>query len=101
MKRLALTKVQLLVTYLGQKVIYSGEGIDCGVMVYPMGAVGELTSIESDGKGGAHAVVIFDNDPLQDCVPVPIDDLMPTEFLPEGYSLVDVQVRKSSESIRI
>lgn len=92
--RLMLNKAQVLVSYLGQKVVLTEE-IDCGVLVYPMGLVGVLEAIEMDGKGGARARITFDNDPVQDLMTVSLDDFMPTEFLPEGYQLKDVDVRRN------
>lgn len=89
-----LTKAQVLMPYLGQKIVLT-EPLDDGVFLYPMGSVGVLDAFQFRGPDKVVAVVIFENCPVQDCMDVEVDDLMPLEFLWEGYELKKVEVRKS------
>lgn len=90
------TKLQVLVPYLGEKVIATAP-VENGLFTYPIGSVGTLDSITSKAGGEPVAVVVFDNCPLQDWVEVDHQDLMPLEFVEvqPGWMLREVSPRKN------
>jgi len=90
------TKLQVLVPYLGEKVIATAA-VENGLFTYPIGSVGTLDSITRKEGGEPVAVVVFDNCPLQDWVEVDHQDLMPLEFVEvqPGWFLRDVSPHKN------
>ena len=78
--KVPMKKAQVLMAWLGQKVVLT-EPIDDGVLLYPVGAVGTFDAIRAGSDGEEpFAEVVFDNDPRQDLVQVPLDSLVPMEF---------------------
>jgi hypothetical protein len=94
-----LTKASVAAAYLGQKVVLLQE-YDWGVMVYPVGAVGTLDALQSDGADGVMAVVVFDTDPLQDSVQISLDDFIPQDLMPED-SLIPEHAVYRNEGCRL
>ena len=91
-----LSKIQVFVTYLGQKVVLT-ERINDTPISYPVGSVGTFLQIEHREGRQPVAIVQFDNDPLQDWVECSIDDLIPLEFV-QG-ELIDVAMERTPEII--
>lgn len=91
--KVQMRKAQVMMAWIGQKVVLTSL-VDDGVLVYPVGAVGVLDSVNPDG-----ALIVFDDDPTQDLVDVGLDDFMPVEFILEGYELKKVKITKSKSLV--
>lgn len=85
-KAITPTKAQVMMPYLGQKMVLT-EPLDSGLFLYSMGNVGMLDAFQYKHPDRVVAMVIFEDCPIQDCVEVEVENLMPLEFLWEGYTL--------------